>query len=468
MPTFRVLTLGCKVNQYETEYVREGLLRLGYREAKDGEPADWCVVNTCTVTGESDLKSRKVIRQLARQNPQAKTVVMGCYATRAPEVVAALPGVVEVVTDKRRLPELLARFGLAEAPDGISSFGQRHRAYVKVQDGCRMSCAYCIIPKVRPVLSSRPLDEVIGEIHRLAANGYREIVLTGIHLGHYGVHGEWRVESGESSETSDAIPDSPFTTHHSSLATHHSPLTTHHSPLTTLQSPLTLAHLVGQNVRLDGEFRVRISSIEAVEIGPELLALMAEYPDRVCPHLHVSMQSGSDAVLRRMGRRWAGARFIQRCQAIRESLDHPALTTDVIVGFPGETEADFEATCRAVEEVGFSKLHVFRFSPRPGTPAAEMPDHLPGNVKKRRAEQLAQIGRRLRERFLASLAGRPLQVLVERPIPGRPGMLAGTSARYAPVELPGSEACVGQLVHATAGSVVDGRIRATPRQLVDA
>jgi len=419
MPTFKTLTLGCKVNQYETAYVREGLLRLGYREADKGEPADLCIVNTCTVTSESDLKSRKVVRQLARQNPHAEIVVMGCYATRAPDVVAALPGVVEVVTDKRQLPELLARFGLVDLPGGISSFGRRHRAYVKVQDGCRMPCSYCIIPRVRPVLSSRPVDDVLDEIRRLVDHGYREIVLTGIHLGHYGV---------------DFASPGPN------------------------DRRIDLARLVGRIVELAGRCRVRISSIEAVEVTPELIAVMADHPDRICPHVHVSMQSGSDAVLRRMQRRWASGRFVERCHAIRESLDHPALTTDVIVGFPGESEADFEATCRAVEEVAFSKLHVFRFSPRPGTPAAAMPDQVPSKVKQRRASELAEIGRRLRRQFLESLVGRDVQVLVETPVQHSPGMLAGTSARYAPVELPGDEACLGQLVWVTAGPVVDGWI----------
>ncbi|MFH1922523.1 MAG: tRNA (N(6)-L-threonylcarbamoyladenosine(37)-C(2))-methylthiotransferase MtaB [Planctomycetota bacterium] len=428
MPTFKTLTLGCKVNQYETEYVCEGFRRLGYREAEDGEPADLCLVNTCTVTAEGDLKSRKVIRQLARQNPQAQIVVMGCYATRAPEVVAALPGVVEVVTDKRKLPELLARFGLVDLPDGISSFGRRHRAYVKVQDGCRMPCSYCIIPKVRPVLASRPVDDVLGEIRRLVDHGHREIVLTGIHLGHYGVDLAERESSSR---------------------------------------PVDLASLLGRIMRLEGPFRVRISSIEAVEVIPELIALMADHADRICPHLHLSMQSGSDAVLGRMRRRWASGRFAERCHAIRESLDHPALTTDVIVGFPGETEADFEATCRAVEEVEFSKLHVFRFSPREGTPAAEMPDQVPDNVKKHRAAELGEIGRHLRRRFLESLAGRALQVLVETPVQGRPGSLAGTSARYAPVELSGGEDRLGQLVRVTAGPVADGRIRAANWECVN-
>jgi threonylcarbamoyladenosine tRNA methylthiotransferase MtaB len=423
MPTFRTSTLGCKVNQYETEYVREGLRRLGYREAREGEPADLCVVNTCTVTGEADLKSRKIIRQLARANPHARIVVMGCYATRAPETLADLPGVAEVVTDKRRLPELLERLGLVAPPRGICSFGRRHRAYVKVQDGCRMPCSYCIIPKTRPLLASRPPDDVLGEIARLVERGYREIVLTGIHLGHYGVD----------------LAGGPYG-----------------------GDRIDLARLVERVVTLEGTFRVRISSIEAVEVTPELLAAIAARPDRVCPHVHVSMQSGSDVVLRRMRRRWASGRFLERCDAIRESLDRPALTTDLIVGFPGESDADFEATCRAVERVGFSKLHVFRFSPRPGTAAAEMPDQIAHRVKHARAAHLADIGRRLRERFLESLVGRELQVLVETPVPGGSRRLAGTSARYAPVELAGEDVEAGQLVQVTADRVVDGQIRATP------
>jgi threonylcarbamoyladenosine tRNA methylthiotransferase MtaB len=339
-------------------------------------------------------------------------------------VLAALPGVVEVVTDKRRLPELLARFGLVDVPAGISCFGRRHRAYVKVQDGCRMRCSYCIVPVVRPVLSSRPVGEVLDEIRRLVDHGHREIVLTGIHLGHYGV-------------------DLPKTQPGGSR--------------------FDLAYLVGRIGRVDGDFRVRVSSIEAVEATPELLARMAERPDRFCPHLHVSMQSGSDAVLGRMRRRWASGRFVQRCMAIREALDRPALTTDAIVGFPGETEADFEATCRVVEELEFSKIHVFRYSPRPGTPAAEMPDQVPGEVKQGRAKALAEIGWQLRTRFLEGLSGRELQVLVETRLADRPGMLAGTSTRYAPVELPGGEDLLGRLVRVTAGPVVDGRIRAIER-----
>ena len=424
MPTLKTITLGCKVNQYETEYVRQGLARLGYREPADGEPADLCIVNTCTVTAESDHKSRKAIRHLAKENPGAEIIVMGCYATRASEEAASLPGVVEVLTDKRQLPELLARLGLLDIPTGLSSPGHRHRVYVKVQDGCRMQCSYCIIPKTRPVLSSRPIDEVLAEIRGLVSLGHREIVLTGIHLGHYGVD----------LARSDSGGPRP-----------------------------NLARLLRAIADLDGEFRVRISSIEAAEVTHELIDLMAERPERVCPHLHISMQSGSDAVLARMRRRWNSRRFVDRCLLVRESLDRPALTTDVIVGFPGETDADFEATCRAVEEVGFSKVHVFRFSAREGTPAATMPNPVPGSIRQQRATHLSQIAETLRNAYFESLVGRSLQVLVETSLADRPGTLLGTSDRYAPVEFPGRADRVGEFVRAVADRVVDGRILGSPR-----
>jgi len=418
MPTLKTVTLGCKVNQYETEFVRQGLARVGYREPDDGERVDLCIVNTCIVTTHGEAKSRKAVRRLARQHPQAEIIVMGCYATRAADEVAAMPGVVHVLTDKRQLPDLLRRFGLVDVPTGISSFGNRHRAYVKVQDGCRMQCTYCIIPRVRPVLSSRPVDEVLDEIRRLVDNGHREIVLTGIHLGHYGF-----------GMASAAKP--PSTTN--------------------------LAGLVRRIVELEGNFRLRISSIEAVEVTEELLAVMADHGNRVCPHLHISMQSGSDPVLRRMRRRWPVKRFLQRCDQVYRTLDQPALTTDVIVGFPGETDADFAATCRTVEAAGFSKIHVFRFSPRQGTPAADMPDQVPETLKRQRAEELSELGERLRHGYFESLAGRRLQVLVETPVEGR---LSGTSARYAPVEVSGGEELLGRLVSAVAGPVIDGRIHA--------
>jgi threonylcarbamoyladenosine tRNA methylthiotransferase MtaB len=185
--TCRLVTLGCKVNQYETQLVKEALAQHGYREADEDETADLCVVNTCTVTGTGDAKSRQVVRQLARHNPGTRTIVMGCYATRDPQAVSQLPGVFEVVRDKRELPDVLGRLGIVDMPRGISHFDGRKRAYVKVQDGCILKCSYCIIPHVRPGLTSRSPDDIEDEVRRLVGNGYREIVLCGIHVGHYGV-----------------------------------------------------------------------------------------------------------------------------------------------------------------------------------------------------------------------------------------------------------------------------------------
>jgi threonylcarbamoyladenosine tRNA methylthiotransferase MtaB len=425
----RTLTLGCKVNQYETEFVREGLVGIGYEDARGDEPAELCIVNTCTVTSEGDAKSRQSIRRMARRNPGAKIVVMGCYATRAPSEVAALPGVSQVVTDKRELPDLLGRFGVTDIPTGISGFGRRHRAYVKVQDGCMLRCSFCIIPYVRPHLASRPVQHILDEVRRLIGRGYREVVLTGIHLGHYGV--DWN----------------------------------RHQPKNRW---IRLSNLVRLIAKLPGEFRVRLSSIEATEVTRELIDAMADHPDKVAPHLHISMQSGSDAVLRRMRRRWGRQRFIDRCGLVRDRLDRPAITTDVIVGFPGETDGDFEETLDAARAVGFSKIHIFPFSPRRGTPAAEMPNQVPKQVQQQRSRELAAVEAELRDVYYQTLIGYRLRVLVEsrerratQRVPGgkqEADVWLGTSCRYATVELPAAAAHEGQFVDVVAGAVRGERI----------
>jgi threonylcarbamoyladenosine tRNA methylthiotransferase MtaB len=418
----RTVTLGCKVNQYETQFVREGLIGIGYEDAIEHETADLCIVNTCTVTSEGDSKSRQTIRRLARDNPAAKIVVMGCYATRAPEEVARLPNVTEVVTDKRELPDLLGRFGVTDVPTGISSFGRRHRAYVKVQDGCLLRCSFCIIPHVRPQVTSRPVAHILEEVRRLVDNGYREVVLTGIHLGHYGVEGNRH------------MPKSEWT---------------------------RLSHLVDQIGRLPGDFRVRLSSIEATEVTRELIEAMADHGDKVCPHLHISMQSGSDSVLRRMRRRWGSRRYIDRCELVKERLDQPAITTDIIVGFPGETDAEFADTIATSRVVGFSKIHIFPFSARRGTPAATMPDQVPAKIRDERCRELADVELKLRDDYFQSLRGRRLRVMVEsksEAAGGVEGQWIGTSCRYAPVELAAKTSDVGRLVDCTAGQFEGGRI----------
>lgn len=401
----KTVTLGCKVNQYETQLVREGLLSVGFADAAPDEPADLCVVNTCTVTHEGDAKGRQLIRRLHRENPQARIVVMGCYATRAPEEVARLPGVSEVITDKREIPDLLGRFGVIDLPTGIRGLHGRQRAYVKVQDGCLLRCTYCIIPMVRPTMYSRPAADIVKEVRGLIETGHREIVLTGIHLGHYGV------------DFNRHRPRSEWT---------------------------RLATLVRQLCAIPDDFRIRLSSIEATEVTKDLIAVLRDYPEKVAPHLHVCLQSGSDRILQRMDRRWNAKRIVDRCRAVAEVLDDPAMTTDVIVGFPGESEDDFAATLDVCRQIGFSKIHSFPFSARKGTPAAEFPDQIDAEVKAERMRRLAALEVALRDDYFGKLVGKPLRVLVEKI---DDGVAFGTSCRYATCAFPaGRDVAIGSFV----------------------
>ncbi len=418
--TCRLVTLGCKVNQYETQLVKEALLRDGYREAGAAEPAELCIVNTCTVTGEADSKARQVIRQLARHNPGTKTVVFGCYATREPAALEQLPGVFAVVSDNRELPDVLQRFGVTGLPEGISRFDGHRRAFVKVQDGCILNCTYCIIPTVRPGLRSRTPDAIADEVRRLVDNGYREIVLTGIHLGHFGVE-TTRGRSG--------------------------------------REPFRLWHLIRRLNAIRGDWRLRLSSLEAAEVGPDFIAAAADC-ERLCPHFHLCLQSGSDAVLARMKRRYRIGRFLEKLASIRKRFDNPAFSTDVIVGFPGETDDDFAQTLAACEAAGFMKIHHFSYSARRGTPAATFADQISAETKKARCAMILELERRLSRRYYTELAGTALTVLVEARPAAQAGHVTGTSCRYAPVEFPGTGGDVGQLIDVTAQEPQDSYISA--------
>lgn len=406
--TCRLVTLGCKVNQYETQLVKEALQRNGYREAPEGTTADLCVVNTCTVTSNGDSRSRQVIRQLARQNPGSRTVVMGCYATRDPQAVAKLPGVFEVVTDKRELPDVLSRLGIVDVPAGISHFEGRKRAFVKVQDGCILKCSYCIIPHVRPRLASRSPDDIEAEVRRLIGNGYREIVLCGIHVGHFGVD-TTRGKSG--------------------------------------REPFRLWHLFRRLDRIPGNWRMRLSSIEAAEINDDFISAAGDC-EHLCPQFHPALQSGSDSVLRRMRRRYYVHRFLEKIERIRERLDHPAFSTDMIVGFPGETDEEFEQSLAACRQAAFMKIHIFPFSARRGTPAANFPQRVHGSVIRERCRRMSELERELAQNYYGTLAGRELEVMVEGVRDEMPGYCHGTDRRYVPVVLPGTPQDVGRIVHA--------------------
>jgi len=418
--TCRLVTLGCKVNQYETQLVKEALEQNGYREAAGDEPADLCVVNTCTVTGTGDSKSRQVIRQLARHNPGTRTIVMGCYATRDPQAVSRLPGVFEVVRDKRELGDVLARQGIVDMPRGISHFDGRKRAFVKVQDGCILKCTYCIIPHVRPGLSSRSPADIEEEVRRLIGNGYREIVLSGIHVGHYGV---------DTTRGKSGLP------------------------------PFRLWHLFRRLDRIGGQWRMRLSSIEAAEVNDEFISAAADC-EHLCPQFHPALQSGSEAVLRRMRRRYSVHRFLERIEQMRERLDHPAFTTDMIVGFPGESDDDFEQSLAACRRVGFMKIHVFPFSPRAGTQAADFPERHPPGLIRERVTRMNALEHDLALQYYQTLVGAPLEVLVEQHSEERPGYVRGTDRRYAPVELPGDAADIGQFAHGVGEATFDRYLRA--------
>jgi threonylcarbamoyladenosine tRNA methylthiotransferase MtaB len=411
--TVRLVTLGCKVNQYETQLVKEALEKHGFREADEGENADLCVVNTCTVTNEGDAKSRKTIRALARENPGTRTLVMGCYATRDPAAVKTLPSVFEVVTDKRELPDVLLREGVHNMPSGISTFDGRKRAYVKVQDGCILKCSYCIIPKVRPGLRSRSPQDIEDEVRRLIDNGHKEIVIAGIHVGHFGV---------DTTRGRTGLP------------------------------PFRLWHLFRRLDRIPGNWRMRLSSVEANELGADFINAAADC-EHLCPQFHPALQSGSDSVLVRMRRRYRMGRFLDMLDRFRERIPDVAFTTDVIVGFPGETEEEFQETMASCRRARFMKIHVFPFSTRRDTPAATMPDQVPPEVKRERCHRLSLLERELATGYYAGWIGRPVEVLVERESEDRPGWLRGTDRRYVPVEFPGSADAIGEFVTATGTAV---------------
>lgn len=408
--TCRLVTLGCKVNQYETQLVQEALEQNGYREAGNDESADLCVVNTCTVTSTGDRKSRQVIRQLARQNPGTRTVVMGCYATREPQAVSDLPSVFEVVEDKRELPDVLDRLGIVDMPTGISRFEGRRRAFVKVQDGCILKCTYCIIPQVRPGLSSRDPQDIEDEVRRLVDNGYREIVISGIHVGHYGVD-TTRGKSGK--------------------------------------PPFRLWHLFKRLDRIPGNWRMRLSSIEAAEVNDDFISAAADC-EHLCPQFHPALQSGSDRVLRAMRRRYYVDRFLEKLDRVREKLGEVAYTTDVIVGFPGETEEDFQQTVAACRRARFMKIHIFPFSARRSTPAATAAEQVSPEIRKDRCSRLSVVERELAQQYYGTLVGQQVEVFAERESERNAGWLRGVDRHYCPVEIPGDVTQIGEFVYGRA------------------
>jgi len=398
-------TFGCRLNQYDSDCLKGEFRALGYTVVGGREPAGLVVVNTCSVTAEAERQARQFLRRIARSRPGTRIVVTGCYAERAQEELKDLPGVTRVIGNSRK-HELVLGLSLTgergpEPGRGEESSGrsqevnrlrtlslERTRPYLRIQDGCDNFCSYCIVPFTRGGRKSVEPDWVVAEAGRIVRLGGREIVLTGARLGAYG---------------SDRNPRS------------------------------SLSDILERLVLMDGDFRVRLSSIEPDELTGSILELMAASP-KICPHLHIPLQSGSDRVLRRMRRKYTCSFFSDLVRRVRSILPHCAIGTDVIVGFPGETDADFEATLRALRELPVNYAHVFPFSPRPKTAASRMEDDVPRAVKDERSALLRSLSAQKWLSFRSRLIGKTVEALFEKETPD--GVGVGLTGNYVRLSMP--------------------------------
>lgn len=426
-PKVSFTTLGCRLNQAESDAMAEDLGAAGVALASPGEDPDVIVVNTCTVTREATKASRMAIRRAARAHPGARLVVVGCYAVSDRDEVAAIDGVDLVLgnDEKEAFAAALAsdvatrpllQIGMPPAAARLPA--RRVRANLKAQTGCDEWCSFCIIPTTRGPLRSMDEDALVAEARARAAAGAREIVLTGVHLGKY------RYDEGGDERD--------------------------------------LVRLMRRILDVPGLLRLRLSSILSRHLTEEVVELIAEEP-RICRYLHVPLQSGDEAILRAMNRPYSIEEYVASVERAKAALPGVALATDVIVGFPGETEDAFAATMEVVRRLQFSKLHVFRYSARPGTAAASLPDEVPPDVKKERSKRLIDLGNEIRRRFLADHLGRPLEVLVEdeRLVEGE-GVCSGQTGDYVRVWFP-AEGMLGEVVEVEAHRIradgLEGRVR---------
>lgn len=384
-------TLGCKVNQYETEALRQQFRERGYEIAEETEFADVYVINTCTVTGLADRKSRQYIRRMKKVNPEGVVAVTGCYAQIKPEEVAQIEGVdltvgmnekhnliayvEEFLKERKAQSHVLNYEGLTtyEEMGPVTAAEDRTRAYIKVQEGCDRFCAYCVIPYARGSVRSRSVSHIIGEAEALLEKGYKELVLTGINTALYGAEEKGRMEGGR---------------------------------------PGGIAGILALLDRLPGEFRIRLSSLEPAVVNADYVKQLLEY-EKLCHHLHLSAQSGSDRILKAMNRPYDREAYLRIVKVLRDCDAQYGITTDLIAGFPGETEADFQDSLRLIEEAGFGKVHAFKYSRRPLTKAASMDGQIPEPVKKARSQMLLEAGEKASQRFFEQNKGTVRKVLVE-------------------------------------------------------
>lgn len=411
--------LGCKVNAYETEAMQELLEQNGYEIVPFKEGADVYIINTCTVTNMADRKSRQMIHRARKMNPDAVVVAAGCYVQAKAEDVDECIDIVIGNNKKQDLIEILDEYWAKKKKDHelqkevldinhtseyenlhLSKTAEHTRAYIKVQDGCNQFCSYCIIPFARGRVRSREKDDVVREVESLAKNGYKEVVLTGIHLSSYGV------DLGA-----------------------------------TLLSLILAVHEVS------GIHRIRLGSLEPRIITEEFVKTIAGLP-KICPHFHLSLQSGCDATLKRMNRKYTAEEYYEKCELLRKYFDDPALTTDVIVGFPGETEEEFAQSKDFVDKVNFYETHIFKYSKREGTKAAVMKDQVPEEIKTVRSNLMIEMGHRKQEEYEEKLLGKTVEVLMEEEIEQEDGVYqVGHTKEYVKVGQKTVENLSNQLIN---------------------
>lgn len=409
-------TLGCKVNQYETQALKEKFQQRGYEIVGEDDFADIYVINTCTVTGLSDRKSRQYIRRVKKINPDSITAVIGCYVQVSPEEAKAIEGVniVAGTNEKSRLPEYIEDYVRTKGVDChikewdelteyeetgiITSMDSRTRAFIKVQEGCNKFCSYCVIPYARGTVRSRAKEDIIREAVSLIERGFKELVLTGINTALYGLEKKERDEVYGIEVIVKALNELP------------------------------------------GDFRIRIGSLEPNVINADYAKRLLKY-ERLCPHLHLSLQSGSDRILKEMNRSYGNGEYLELVRMLKEHDQGFGITTDIIVGFPGETEEDFQESCRMVEKAGFCKVHVFKYSKRSGTKAADMKGHIAPEVKSRRSEELIRVADTAAKMFFTQNLGAARRVLLEQ-YDSKTGLLEGLSDNYIKVYCEGgAERC---------------------------
>ncbi len=384
---FKVVTLGCRTNQYESQAYADQLGLMGYKEALPGELADICIVNTCTVTEGAEKSSRLEIRQIAKKHPGAQVLVTGCLAEQAPQELLTISGVTHVVSNKEKEKLLTRLFPEEELPEfSIQNFAQHTRAFVKVQDGCNSFCSYCIIPYVRGRSRSRTVEDVLREVDGLVHNGFKEVVLTGINIGDFDGN----------------------------------------------KKGVRLASLVKAVDGVPGVERVRLSSIDPDEVDDELLGAILN-GKHTCPSLHIVLQSGSNVILKRMGRKYTRQMFLDAIDRVRSVTPDFTFTTDVIVGFPGETESDFEETLDMICQVRFAKVHMFPYSARARTRAALFPGKVAPDVIAERKQRLMRLAEQVAYNLREDYVGRVLHVLLES---CDEGVWSGHTENFLPVQIP--------------------------------